>query len=67
MNTSILKHENYKIILNEFLEDWVNTKQEFNDLQTWWDTAKMYIKMCLAFLLLPPPEHKPELMGLPIP
>ena len=31
-------------------------------VQTNYWYAKMYIKMCLAFLLLPPPEHKPELM-----
>ena len=43
LNTSILKHHNYKNAIKKFWQDWQNPKQNYDTITQWWDVAKLYI------------------------
>ena len=43
LNTSILKHDNYKNAIKKFWQDWQNQKQNCDTITQWWDVAKLYI------------------------
>ena len=47
LNTSILKHDNYKNTIKKFRQDWQNQKQDYDTITQWWDVGKLYIKMIL--------------------
>ena len=44
LNIQYLEHERYIQKITSFWRDWKNKKHLYDDLQTWWDLGKIYIK-----------------------
>lgn len=44
LNLQFLEHERYKNIITEFWNEWKQKKEEYEDIQIWWDLGKIYTK-----------------------
>ena len=45
LNTSILIHETFKKAFKNFWNDWQNQKTSYDQLSTWWEIGKVFMKM----------------------
>ena len=48
LNTSILLHANFQKAFKNFWTNWQEQKQSYNQLSTWWEAGKLYLKMLAA-------------------
>ena len=63
LNTSILIHETFKKAFKNFWNDWQNQKTSYDQLSTWWEIGKVFMKMLATHYCVTMQKNKKKTGG----